>query len=161
MKTNTTINSLIMTAALIALLAIGGCAGLGTSGDSSEISSSAGIERNEPYFPTKFNDFEVPGELQQQRKKSMFINTSSFTGGILHFTGRVEINSLTDFFVNTMQKNGWTMSGEVRYENIMLAFHKPNKNFKQTINPGEYGSKTQVYVYITEDISKGPSEQTL
>jgi hypothetical protein len=144
-----------MTAALLSLLMLSGCAGWQTSSDSTEQMDTAGITRNEPYFPTKFNDFEIPGELQQERKKSMFINTSSFTGGILYFTGRVDVNSLTDFFVNTMQKNGWKMTGEVRYENILLAFTKPNKNCMLTIYEGSYGTKSEVYVYITEDLTNG------
>jgi hypothetical protein len=151
-----------MIAALLSIFLLNGCAGMGTSKDSSEAEIPSGLSRNDPYFPTKFNDFEVPGELKEERKKSMFINTSSFTGGILLFTGRVEVNSLTDFFVNSMQKNGWKLTGEVRYENIMLAFSKPNKNCMLTIYEGEYGSKTQVYVYITEDLQVGSGmEQNL
>ena len=157
-----TTNVFIMITAMLATLFISGCAGLGTTTDSKGTKSSSGIVRNDPYFPTKFNDFEVPGELQEERKKSMFINTSSFTGGILNFSGRVEVKSLSDFFINTMQKNGWKLTGEVRYENIMLAFTKPNKSCMLTIYEGEYGAKTQVYVYITEDVKPGSAyEQTL
>ncbi len=154
--------SFCMITTLLSIFLLSGCVGLGTSTDSTEIEESRGISRNEPYFPTNFSDFEVPGELKEVREKSMFINTSSFTGGILHFTGRVEVNSLTDFFVNSMQKNGWKLTGEVRYENIMLAFSKPNKNCMLTIYAGGIGGKTQVYAYITEDLQGGAaSEQTL
>jgi hypothetical protein len=54
-----------------------------------------------------------------------------------------------------MQKNGWKMTGEVRYENILLAFTKPNKNCMLTIYEGSYGTKSEVYVYITEDLTNG------
>lgn len=152
-----------MVPAILAILFLSACvAGMGTTSDSSDNAAPSGVTRNDPYFPTKFNDFEVPGELKEERQKSMFINTSSFTGGILLFTGRVDVNSLTDFFVNSMQKNGWKLTGEVRYENIMLAFTKPNKNCMLTIYEGELVGKTQVYVYITEDLQGGSaSEQTL
>ena len=152
---------IITSLALIIMLALGGCMSTQTS-TSTEIDASnesSGIARNEPYFPTKFNDFEIPGELEQDLSQSMIINTSSFSGGILNFTGRVELNSLTDFFINSMQKNGWKIVGEVRYKNIMLAFNKPNKNCMITIYPGDFG-KTRGYAYITSDL-QGKSEQNL
>lgn len=123
----------------------------GTDSPNQADRSSAAV-KNEPYFPTNFSDFEVPGELEMIRKNTMFINTASFTGGILNFTGRVSVDSLTDYFINSMQKNGWHLTGEVRYENILLAFTKPNKNCLITIYEGDYGGKTQVYTYITEDV---------
>ncbi len=106
---------------------------------------------NEPYFPTSFGDFEVPGELRLERKKTLFIKTSSFNGGVVNLSGRVESTSLTDFFVNSMQKNGWRINGEIRTNNVLLAFSKPNKNCMITIDEGEYGARTQVSVYITEN----------
>jgi hypothetical protein len=79
----------------------------------------------------------------------MFINTSSFTGGIVVLGGRVEATSLADFFVNSMQKNNWALAGEVRYNNILLSFTKPNKNCMISITGDSYSYKTTVTAYIT------------
>ena len=139
-----------LSAALISLLLVS-CASLKPKG-SSPSDTSSGITANEPYYPTSFGDFEVPGELKLVRKNTLFINTQSFTGGIVNLTGRVEVSSLTDFFVNSMQKNGWKITGEVRYENVLLAFTKPNKNCLISIYDGDFSGRTKVYVYITEDV---------
>jgi len=155
------LQSILRLTVFIFLLALAGCASTQTSGDAASPEDPGGIVRNEPYFPTKFDDFEIPGELEQDYSKTMFINTSSFTGGILNFTGRVEVASLTDFFINSMQKNGWKLAGEVRYENIMLAFNKPHKNCMVTIYPGDFATKTKVYVYLMTEAQKNGSEENL
>jgi len=152
---------IIKTTALILLLLIGGCMSTKSTDDAMAEDGSSGIARNEPYFPTKFDDFEIPGELQQDMSQSMFVNTSSFTGGILNFTGRVEVASLTDFFINSMQKNGWKLAGEVRYENIMLAFNKPNKSCIITIYPGDFATKTKVFAYLATEAKANSAEQNL
>jgi hypothetical protein len=137
---------------IISLLALTGCASMHTASTSGTATATdTESAKNEPYFPTNFNDFEVPGELKIDSKHTMFINTSSFTGGIIAFSGRVEITSLADYFINSMQKNNWTLTGEVRYNNILLAFTKPNKNCMISIYGDSYNYKTKVNVYITEN----------
>ncbi len=140
---------------LAACLILSGCTSMnGPTPDAGDAGNAPkGISKNEPYFPTNFSDFEVPGELKIDRDNTLFINTSSFTGGVINFVGKIEVDSLTDFFINSMQKNGWRMTGEVRYKNILLAFTKPSKNCMITIFEGDYVAKTKVYVYITEDIA--------
>ena len=138
---------------LTATLLFTGCNHLETAPpDMNPESIAATTTESEPYFPVNFNDFEVPSQLELDRKTTLFINTASFTGGIIKFTGRVEVISLTDFFINSMQKNGWQMNGEVRYKNVLLAFTKPNKNCMIEITAGEFGNKTRVNAYITEDV---------
>ena len=130
-------------------LGLTGCAGMHADSTKTAAQNSEAA-KNEPYFPTNFNDFEVPGELKLDSKHTMFINTASFTGGIIALEGRVEINSLSDFFIDSMQKNNWQLTGEVRYNNILLAFTKPNKNCLISIYSDAYGYNTKVTVYITE-----------
>lgn len=117
---------------------------------------TASTPENVPYYPTELKDLQVPSELKFNRENSMYINTASFAGGILSFTGRVEINSLTDFFISTMAKHSWKLSGSVRYKNVMLAFVKPNKTCLIVIKDS-YGISTQVNVYVSQDISETSS----
>ena len=81
----------------------------------------------------------------------MFINTASFSGGMILFSGDIEIDSLTDYFINSMQKNGWKLTGEARYKNTLLVFTKPNKSCMISIYMGDFGIKTKVTVHISED----------
>lgn len=151
------INLITFLALLISLVILNGCAemGLGNSSESMDTSSVESPEtaaENQPYYPTDFKDLLIPNELSWNRENSMAIRTDSFAGGILNFSGRVEINSLSDFFVNSMAKNNWKLSGSVKYKKILLAFIKPNKTCTITISE-EFGMKTDVYIYITEDLT--------
>jgi hypothetical protein len=144
------IGNALISALFIILLA--GCSSLnfGHGSDKTE-----GPEPSQSYFPTKFHDFEVPNELKLDRDTTLIINTSSFTGGIVSLTGRLEVDSLTDFFNQSMQKNGWKLMGEAHYKNVLLAFTKPNKTCMITIYEGQYGASTKVHAYMTEDLTAG------
>jgi hypothetical protein len=145
---------------LLAALLLGGCAdmGLGLSQSNEEMESSTPpTEEAPPYYANEFEDLLIPKELSWNREKSMVIRTESFAGGILNFSGNVDITSLTDFFTHTMVKSGWKMAGSAKYKNVLLAFIKPYKTCTITIKDNGFGLKTELYVYITEDITKGGS----
>ncbi|MDH3392498.1 MAG: hypothetical protein OEL66_00710 [Desulfobulbaceae bacterium] len=155
--------------AIAFLFAMSGCAEMNLGGPSADVtptpaatsSDEPAISENQPYYPTDFNDLLIPGELTWNRDKSMSIRTASFAGGILHFSGRVEINSLTDFFLTSMTKDGWKMTGSVKQKSNLLVFSKKNKASMITISEGEFSlNKTEVYVYITEDIAAENNEHT-
>lgn len=134
------------------LVLLAGCNGVNLGQNANQ---DGGTNTSQSYFPTKFRDFEVPNELKVDRDKTLFINTSSFNGGIVSLSGRLEVESLSDFFNQSMQKNGWKLTGEAHYKNNLLAFSKPNKNCMITIHAGEFGGSTKVYAYITEDLMAG------
>lgn len=136
-------------ALLIFLLA--GCTGLNLGGSSQQ----EGTNTSQTYFPTKFRDFEVPNELQLDSSKTLIINTSSFNGGIVALYGRLEAESLTDFFTQSMERNGWKLTGEAHYKNMLMAFTKANKNCMITIYAGELGASTKVFAYMAEDLVAG------
>lgn len=112
-------------------------------------SAPAGPASAEPYSPADFSDLLIPGELEWRRDKSLSINTESFTGGVLNFTGRVEVNSLTEFFLNGMKKDGWTVIGTVKSENVLMAFIKEKTSCLIKIDDGGTLSKTEVNIYTT------------
>ena len=134
------------------LFMLAGCSELNLGQGSTQ---TEGTGSSQSYFPTKFRDFEVPNELKVDRSETLFINTSSFNGGIVYLTGRLEVESLTDFFIQSMQKNGWKLGGEAHYKNVLLAFSKPNKNCLISLYEGTLGTNTKVYAYITEDLTAG------
>ncbi len=139
-------------ALIVSLLVLTGCAKMHTTSTVATATApqTAAKKGSEAYFPSTFNDFEVPSELKLDAKHTMFINTSSFTGGIIVLNGRVEATSLADFFVNSMQKNNWVLTGEVRYNSILLSFTKPNKNCMISISHDSYSYNTKVNAYISE-----------
>lgn len=142
----------------LVLLLPAGCAQLGINGGSSAQKGAAPAKAPvaqkgpEPYYPTDFKDIMVPAALTYNRGKSMSIRTASFAGGVLNFSGHVDINSLADFFITSMQKDGWKLSGQIDYKNVLLAFTKPQKTSMITIFPGDFGYNTEVNIYITDEL---------
>lgn len=100
-------------------------------------------------------DIILPTDLEYDIKKSMAIKTASFTGGIYHYTGRVEVNSLREFMTSSMANNKWKLVGEASNESTMLAFVKPNKTCLVTISEGFGGflGVTHVKLYVTVDLA--------
>ncbi|MFH1019319.1 MAG: hypothetical protein V1782_01720 [Pseudomonadota bacterium] len=146
---------------LFSLAALGGCAemGLGSSSDqgvsSDPFASSTSSLDSPPYRANEFTDLLIPSELSWDREKSMIVRTDSFAGGVLQYSGRVDIASLADFFTNNMGKNGWKLAGSAKYKNILLAFVKPNKTCTILLSEDKLLLKTNVSIYIAEDTTPG------
>ncbi len=101
-------------------------------------------------FADDIRDITLPTELEWDRKHSMVIKTESFRGGIFTYRGRVEIMSLKDYMVASMQDNKWRLVGETASKDIMLAFVKPNKTCMMVISEGILG-KTDLKLYVAID----------
>jgi len=146
--------------ALISLIAFSGCAEMGLGGNSDPglaptPSTSSSSLNTPPYRANEFSDLLIPSELSWDREKSMLVRTESFAGGVLYYSGRVDIASLSDFFTNNMGKNGWKLAGSAKYKNILLAFVKPNKTCTILLSEDKLFMKTEVSVYLAEDTSTG------
>ena len=88
------------------LLALTGCSMPGTtqkdtlqSADSGNILMTSTVGN--------YEDIELPSEMKYNPKNSMSIKTNSFRGGIIHYTGRVEMHSLKEFIIVSMKKHKW------------------------------------------------------
>jgi hypothetical protein len=102
-----------------------------------------------------FEDIELPVDLKWNSEKSMAIRTDSFKGGILNYSGRVELSSLKDFIITSMENKKWKLVGEAQYKNVLLAFTKPNRTCMVVLDEGVGGSfgTTSVTLYVTVDIA--------
>ncbi len=105
-------------------------------------------------FADDIKDITLPTELAWDRKNSMVIKTESFRGGIFTYKGRVEVMSLKDYMVASMQDNKWRLVGETASKDIMLAFVKPNKTCMMVISEGVLG-KTELKLYVAIDKTAG------
>jgi hypothetical protein len=138
-----------------------GCSTVSSSSKSADQQDpSKTIVENAPYYATEFNDLLIPGELKFNNDKTMSIKTDSFAGGILHFSGRVEMNSLAGFFESSMVKNGWKLTGTIKHKEVLLAFVKPNKTCMIRVIKSGFGMGTEVFVYMTVDIASSKKQQT-
>lgn len=151
--------TLLLAVAALGLFSLSGCAAMDLGSGSEQNAAVAPME-DPPYFAHEFNDLLIPKELDWNRDKSMFIRTDSFAGGVLHYSGRVDVASLADFFSNSMVKNGWKMVGSAKYKNVLLSFFKPDKTCTIILSEGELRYKTEAHIYITEDLSKKGQQTT-
>jgi hypothetical protein len=101
-------------------------------------------------FADDIQDIVIPTDMEWQRDQSMAIKTESFRGGIWHYQGKLEIISLKDFMVTSMEDNKWKLVGEATSKNIMLAFTKPNKTCMMILEDANF-SRTNLTLYVTID----------
>jgi hypothetical protein len=104
-----------------------------------------------------YSDIELPSDMQRDSRYSVSMNNNSFSGGILKYSGRVEVNSLKEFIIASMKKHQWRLAGEASYGETLLAFVKPNKSCMAVISEGFGGSYGYTYVslYVTFDKTSG------
>lgn len=102
-----------------------------------------------------YGDIELPLEMTLEADKSMAMRTDSFQGGIHIYRGRVQIGSLKDYIIASMRNNKWKLVGEASYQNVMLAFTKPNKTCMVVLSEDSTGvlGKTQANYYVTVDVA--------
>lgn len=136
---------------IVALFALSGCFGKGGEATDTDMAASAPRESNMPYYIETYQDIPIPQELEWIREESMSIRTESFAGGTLVFKSSVDVKSLADFFTASMTKNGWKLVGSVTYQNILLAFTKPQRTCTVIILDGRF--KTRTSIYLTDDIA--------
>jgi hypothetical protein len=118
----------------------------------SEENATTLVTESKPFYPRDFDEVLIPDGLSLDRQESMYIKSESFNGGILNYYGRLEVNSLTVFFENTMPQKGWILSGSVRSANSLLIFTKPEKTCMISITESKLSVNTEVYIYISENL---------
>lgn len=100
-----------------------------------------------------YGDIELPVEMAIVSAESMAMRTDSFQGGIHVYRGRVQILSLKEFIIASMKNNKWKLVGEASYNNIMLAFTKPNKTCMVVLTDRGNLRDTQANFYVTVDVA--------
>lgn len=141
-------------ACMLGLLTLGGCS-----------SSPYGSSTSSEMEPTEmgpmssqvgsFEDIELPADMKWISDESMAIRTDSFVGGIFTYSGRVEVSSLKQFIVTTMENRKWKLVGEAQSDNTLLAFTKPSKTCMVVLEEG-FGGKygyTKTTLYVTVDVA--------
>lgn len=101
-------------------------------------------------FADDIQDIIIPADMEWNRDQSMTIKTESFRGGLWKYSGRLEIVSVKDFMISSMQDNKWKLVGEAASKEIMLAFVKPNKTCMMVLSDTLLG-KSELTLYVTID----------
>jgi hypothetical protein len=133
----------VVTLAITFMLVAGGCSSMGgqsspppnpvgqqaqpgAATSSPPEASSSTIAAPRPVF-YDFPDIPTPQELDIQSKESYVVQAGAIKTGILTLRGRVDLNSLINFFQMAMPRENWKPKGSFRYQRSVLIFEKPDK----------------------------------
>lgn len=93
-----------------------------------------------------FPDIPIPSELDLQAKDSYVFQAGAMKTGLLTLRGRVDINSLINFFNMAMPRENWKPKGQFRYRRSALIFEKPEKTCVILLNEGTIWTYVEIYV---------------
>ena len=128
-------------------LALAGCAGSGIKGGGS--SPSAKKDKGPVPLYYDFGDVLVPSELKVDKDASFVFRTPGFSAGVMALKGRVEINSLIDFFYNNMNKDNWKLVSYFKSRRTIMLFNKENRWCVINITEGDFTTYTEIWVSPT------------
>ncbi len=118
-----------MTGKLLAALALvvvcAGCSSL--SGGESQPAMDTQIAPDAGPLTSDFQDIRLPRELKEIKNETFFMQTGTFSAGVITLRGRVEVNSLISFFQTQMQADNWQLVGFFRSTRSLMMFYKENR----------------------------------
>ena len=122
-----------------AMLLLPGCAQVKEK--FSQSPSSAAKQPSARYFD--FNDVLIPGNLTKDLKESFITNGH----GRIVLSGRVESESLAQFFITSMYTDGWTALNQYKYQgSIKLFFKKSERIATILIAENPLGTRVEIWV---------------
>lgn len=111
-----------------------------------------GISSGYP-IPPLFYDFEdipIPQEMDMITDESRVFIQGATKTGVMVFKGRVEPNSLVDYFQSAMTREKWQLKSGFRYNRSVLVFEKPQKTCVIIIYSRWFYTYLEVYVAPTQ-----------
>ncbi len=115
---------------------------------SSQTASSGASVAPAPMF-YDFPDIPVPGEIKLQRDDSTVFQAGGVKTGLLVFKGRVDPQSLINFFKVSLAREKWTLKGSIRYRKSLLLFQKENRFCVIHIYERRFSTWVEIYVVPT------------
>ena len=135
--------ALIITVALIVLVAVAGCSSL----QKDKKSSPAPAPQQEPLGSYhEFEDVLIPKEMELDTKSSFVFETPQYKTGILVYEGRVEAVSLSNFIEKNMIQDNWRMRSKIKYNRTILVFEKPDRDCIVNIEDATFKTVLEVIV---------------
>lgn len=132
---------------LMLLLSTVSCAQMQTGGASdNEPGAVPATTAEESDFYYDFDDILVPKEMELQTKDSFILETPSMKSGVMVFEGKVEVVSLTNFFINNMMKDNWQMRSAFKSNRTILVFEKMNRYCIMNITDDKFTTLLEIWV---------------
>ncbi len=97
-------------------------------------------------FYYDFDDILVPKEMELQSPESFILETPGAKHGVMVFSGKVEVLSLTNFFINNMMKDNWVLLSAFKSKRTILLFEKPSRYCVINITDGKFKTMLEIWV---------------
>ena len=95
---------------------------------------------------SRIQDIPIPPEIDVQSKNSYVFQSGQMKMGFLTLRGRVDSNSVLNFFVAALPREGWRLKGQFRYNRSLLIFDKPDKVCVILMKEETYYTYVEIYV---------------
>jgi hypothetical protein len=138
---------------LISLVVFSGCAYLRGNGGESDETVVTGEETETGSLYYDFGDVPIYSKLTVVNKKSFVYHVPGFTAGVLGLSGRVDADTLEQFFKKNMPKDNWKLVCSFKSPRSVLFFTKEKKSC--IINMTEKRFKTEVEIWVAPNIEEG------
>lgn len=115
----------IIMVVMMSVFLLPGCAKLQETLNGSPASQSA---KSSPRY-LDFGDILIPGDLNMVQKESYITNGH----GRIVLTGRVYAESLAQFFITSMNSDGWAMMNQYKYQGAIKIFFKKSERFSSIL----------------------------
>lgn len=96
-----------------------------------------------------FDDIQVPTQLKLNKEKSILFKVGTFKAGLLTFSDNLEVESLINFFVETMARDNWTLKSSFKYPKVALFFAKQGKTCVIHITEHTFSTEVEIWVAPT------------
>ena len=145
-----------LTAALLVLTFLPGCSSWG--GRSSPPPNPVSQQPQPPASPAPtlsatprpqfydFPDIPTPTELSLVSKESYTFQAGNLKSGLLTLRGRVDLNSVINFFQMAMPRENWKSKGGFRHRRSILIYEKPEKTCIIRLHEELYYTYAEIYL---------------
>ncbi len=141
--------------ALFFALTLNGCV-FGLGGSDEGLEAAAPEVTSQPFYHYSYRQILLPFGLELDKKESFFVDTDSFTGGHLRYIGQLEIESLAEFFINTMPKNKWKKVYSSVSGRMLQAYSREGRTC--IIKITETNFKTYVDIFVSDIVGNAKND---
>ncbi|CAO0823994.1 Lipoprotein [Desulfarculales bacterium] len=136
---------------ILALALTAGCSLFKSDSDSAATASGDRPKQGTLGRYYDFDDIQVPVQLKLNKEQSTIFRVGSFKAGVLVFSDNVELESLINFFIESMAKDNWSLKGSFKYPKAALLFAKPGKTCVIQITESWLKTTVELWVAPTSD----------
>ena len=134
----------LLAVVMLVLTLNAGCSLFSGGGDAKDGDAAAKQGAAGRYYD--FDDIQVPVQLKLNKDQSILFKVGTFKAGVLVFEDNLELESLINFFVDSMAKDNWTLKSSFKYPKSALFFAKPGKTCVIQITESTFKTTVEIWV---------------